>query len=187
MNPSKINREKILKKFNINEEDDLDISSEPIVENSDNLSIEIIDIKPKTIIAKNTSNKLSIDNLSRLPSNIIYKTICCEKYNHKILQILNTASPNFTTKKIYLSIFTIHKEKSIAPVLLFLLYKNLKLSFPEFNISTNIDIAIEKKLDIIFDNYKIKPEYVGYKEYNNNIYIFYQYKEKYVVSQIKKF
>ena len=187
MNPSKINRENILKKFNIKPEDFQDIPSEPIVEKSDNLSIEIIDIEPKSIITKNTSIKLSIDILSRLPSNTTYENACCQNYNHKISKILNTGSLNFTTKKkIYLSIFTIHKEKSVSPVLLFLLYKNLNLSFPEFNISTNIDIGIEKKLDIIFDNYKIKPEYVGYKEYNNNIYIFYQYKEKYVVSQVKK-
>lgn len=187
MNPSKINREKILKKFNITHDDYLDIPSEPVVEKSDNMSIEIIDTEPKSIIPKNTSTKLSIDILSRLPSNTNYEKTCCQNYNHKISKILNTTPPNFTSKKkIYLSIFTIHKEKSIAPVLLFLLYKNLKLSFPEFNISTNIDIGIEKKLDIIFDNYKIKPEYLGYKEYNNSIYIFYQYKEKYVVSQIKE-
>ena len=184
MNPSKINRQQILKKFNMAQyfDNNKDKQNEPLLQASDNPNIEL-DIDGE-IYNKPREEKIPISILSKLPSITKYSKSCCEEYYHKILEVLKTDLPNFTsTKKINLCIFTISKEKNMNPILLFLLYKNTYLTFPEFDIPTNIQTGIDKKLDVIFSNYKTKPEYIGYKEYNNNIYIFYEYKEKYIVSE----
>ena len=189
MNPSKINRQKILKKFNIekyNDQEEL-IESEPLLEQSSSPYIELqLNSEINDDIKKNVV--LSPDITSRLPSVLDYKNAYKDDYFHKISEILNKTPINFVSNKVInISIFNIYKQKHVIPSMLFLLYKNNdKLFFPNFTSTQNVDISIEKKLDSIFDNYKIKPEYIGFLEDDKNIYVFFQYKEKYEVSEVKR-
>ena len=189
MNPSKINREKILKKFNITSDEPPEekIFKEPNLEQSSSPNIEL-DLNLSVNEISNPDHHISRNILSKLPSLLKYKKIVNNKYFHKISEILNTNEPNFIINKpINICIFNIYKQKDIAPAILFLLYKtNDSLSFPQFTTTTNLDNSLEKKLDSIFANYKTKPQYIGYKEYDNMLYVVYEYKELYNVSEIKK-
>ena len=189
MNPSKINRQKILKKFNIEKYNDQEepIESEPLLEQSSSPYIELqLNSEINDDIKKNVV--LSPDITSRLPSVLDYKNAYKDDYFHKLSEILNKTPINFISNKVInISIFNIYKQKHVIPSILFLLYKNNdKLFFPNFTSTQNVDISVEKKLDSIFDNYKIKPEYIGFLEDDKNIYVFYQYKEKYEVSEVKR-
>ena len=194
MNPSVINREKIITKFNLKE------STKKI---SDTLKTP--ERSPKTIKTddsenyyskmsipfqnfSNYKNSISLNILSCLPSPIIYDKICCNDsiYN---TNVLNSKLPLFKSEKtIQICIYKIVNRKFIAPFLLILLYKNSndKCIFPNFKTSEEVSTAVDSKLDIIYQNLKTKPEYIGYRETQHNIYLFYKDTQEYNLTNISK-
>lgn len=194
MNPSVINREKIITKFNLKESSEkisdtlktLETSQKAIkTDNSENYYSEI------SVPFQNFSNyknSISLNILSCLPSPIIYDKNCCNDsiYN---TNVLNSKLPIFKSEKtIQICIYKIVNRKFIAPFLLILLYKNsnYKCIFPNFKTSEEVSTAVDSKLDIIYQNLKTKPEYIGYRETQHNIYLFYKDTNEYNLTNISK-
>ena len=194
MNPSIINRKKIITKYNLyNESKDKEINDSLKNDITKN-NIEINDTpKNDTNIYDSIKNNREIYNrkiinrniLSRLPSSLNKFNRNSGKYNFYIKEALDTREPNFKTDKtIQLCIYKIIDKNMIQPFILYLLYKNTENTFYFPNYKTNNIIDIKSKLTIIYQNYSNIPEYVGYKETKNNIYIFFNDTNEYNLEQI---
>lgn len=193
MNPSVINREKIITKFNLKEKPNTFINQSIKGDQAikgDQTKIENYYSKKINSPFKDLSKeKLSIpiNILSYLPSTILYNKKCCDNYNYYSKNVLDTNIANFKTDKtIQICIYKIVNRKFVAPFLLFLLYKDEKEKyiFPNMKTSQDVFRAVETKLDLIYKNFKTKPEYIGYKETNHNIYLFYEDKEKFELTKL---
>lgn len=194
MNPSVINREKIITKFNL-KESTKKISDTLKTPERSQKAIKTDDSEnyySKMSIPfqnfSNYENSISLNILSCLPSPIIYDKTCCNDsiYN---TNVLNSKLPLFKSEKtIQICIYKIVNRKFIAPFLLILLYKNSndKCIFPNFKTSEEVSTAVDSKLDIIYQNLKTKPEYIGYRETQHNIYLFYKDTQKYNLTNISK-
>ena len=194
MNPSVINREKIITKFNLKESTEK-ISDTLKTPETSLKAIKTDDIEnyySKMSIPfqnfSNYENSISLNILSCLPSPIIYDKNCCNDsiYN---TNVLNSKLPIFKSEKtIQICIYKIVNRKFIAPFLLILLYKNsnYKCIFPNFKTSEEVSTAVDSKLDIIYQNLKTKPEYIGYRETQHNIYLFYKDTQEYDLTNISK-
>ena len=197
MNPSVVNREKIITKFNLQESSNSLIKSsnisenfekkrEPTLDNTEEYYSKTSSPFEKTI---NKNNSIPLNILTCLPSPIMYDKDCCNNYKYNINTVLNSELPVFKTEKtIQICIYKIVNRKFIAPFILFLLYKDEKdkCFFPNFKTSQDVSTAIESKLDIIYQNLKTKPEYIGYRETQHNIYLFYKDTKEYDLVNISK-
>jgi len=199
MNPSVVNREKIITKFNLQDESDTLPSLSKSSKSSKSTNKETKENKISTnYYSKIESSFQSLSNqnlniplsiLSCLPSSILYNKKCCDNYKYYNKDVLETNKPNFKSDKtIQICIYKIVNRKFIVPFLLFLLYKdeNEKYIFPNFKTSQDIFAGVESKLDLIYKNYKTKPEYIGYRETNHNIYLFYQDNQEFVLSNLSR-
>lgn len=194
MNPSVINREKIITKFNL-KESTKKISDTLKTPERSQKAIKTDDSEnyySKMSIPfqnfSNYENSISLNILSCLPSPITYDKTCCNDsiYN---TNVLNNKLPLFKSEKtIQICIYKIVNRKFIAPFLLILLYKNSndKCIFPNFKTSEEVSTAVDSKLDIIYQNLKTKPEYIGYRETQHNIYLFYKDTQEYNLTNISK-
>ena len=197
MNPSIVNRKKIITKFNL---ENLDISEKTtkIIDSKDNQeinlyknieNIENIENTENIENIKNTENieNISLKILSRLPSQILYTSECCENYFYKIKDVTNSSLPPINSKKrIHICIYNIINNNRVSPFILFLLYQYDIFKFPNFKTDEKIIDTAESVLNNIYENFTIKPTYTSYKEGKNNIYLFYEIKEKYKLIQLNK-
>ena len=199
MNPSVVNRKKIITKFNL--QDKADIFSKPSKLTSKDVK-QVKDIKinnNKNYYSKiqspfqsllNQELKIPLNILSCLPSTVLYDKKCCDSYKYYNKDILDTNKPNFKTDKtIQICMYKVVNRKFIAPLLLFLLYKDEKENYIFPNIKTSQDVftAVESKLDLIYKNFKTKPDYTGYIETKHNVYLFYEDKEEFVLSNLSRY
>lgn len=188
MNPSIVNRKKIITKFNLEKIDISDKDTKIINNEIDNNEIDILEsVKKQPIqLSKNVDN-ISLDILSRLPSMLQYSTVCCNEYNYYIKQVTNSSlPPTNSKKKVHICIYNIVNQERISPFILFLLYKYDNFKFPNFKTDKKIIDAAESTLNNIYENFTIKPTYLSYKETKNNIYLFYEIKEDYKLIQLNK-
>ena len=194
MNPSVVNREKIITRFNLKETTKKisDILNKP---ETSSKAIETDNIEKyyskRSIPFQNFSkdkNTIPLNIASCLPSTILYDKTCCQDSVYDV-SVLNNKLPIFKTEKtIQICIHKIVNRKFIAPFLLILLYKNEKdkCIFPNFKTSQEISSVVDSKLDIIYQNLKTKPEYIGYRETQHNIYLFYKDTKEYNLTNISR-
>ena len=194
MNPSVVNREKIITKFNLKESSEKisDISEIPETSSKAIKTDNIENYYSKMSVPfKNFSkdiNPIPLNILTCLPSTVIYDKTCCNTSIYDT-SVLDNKLPIFKTEKtIQICIHKIVNRKFTAPFLLILLYKNSndKCIFPNFKTSQEVSTAVESKLDIIYQNLKTKPEYIGYRETQHNIYLFYKDSQDYNLSNISR-
>ena len=186
-----INREKILTKFNLNDNFDIVDKKEKVVDNEpQEKSIEVVRTKKSNSDSTENievSDKIPLKIIARLPCNIKFNIDYSNDYNYYITKVTNTNKPNFQSEKlVHLCIYNITNLIRRPPVLLFLLYKNTEFTFPNFRTDKNIFTEAEIKLNYIYENYIIKPVFVSYKETKNNIYLFYEIKEEYKLLQLNR-
>lgn len=176
MNPSVINRNKIIAKFNLEKKD---IFTSPIQKQLDQ-DINTLSIEKTPEESFKILENIPLNIISKLPSNLLYNKKCCDEYIYNIKSVTNTTVPDFKSDKIVnICVYTIINKMRIPPFILFLLYKEEKLKFPNFKTSESVSSSAEIKLNLIYQNYKTRPTYVSYKETENNIYLFYEIKEEY--------
>ena len=189
MNPSKINRDKILKKISLDKKESKkteDVNASKLsFKTEDNININYIDNN----IDRFNGNKLDINTKSLLPST---SSINIEKITYKLDLVLNREVENLKSDKlVHISIFTIVKESNKWPFILYLLNKdssNNFLYFPHFKSDSNIDKKSEFYLKEIFRNNTNINNIAckGYIEDNNNLYIFYQVDLNYLLIEQKR-
>lgn len=189
MNPSSINRNKVLTKLKINS--DLPKTS---IFKKENTKIEIEAdknyYKNNSLITKKKSSatdSIPLEITCRLPNIINCSIDDCLSYKYYIKKIINIEKPNFKTDKIInICIYNIVTVTRRPPFILYLLYKNSKniLTFPRFETSDEVFNASESKLDIIYQNFRVKPEFVGYYESDNQIYVFYNFNHEYRLEEL---
>jgi hypothetical protein len=190
MNPSHINRNKVITKLKINSE-----LPKTSIFKKENTKIEVVEAdknyyKNKSSITKKISSandSIPLEIKCRLPTIINCGVEDCESYKYYIKKIINIEKPNFKSdKKINICIYNIVNVARRPPFILYLLYKNSKniLTFPRFETSDEVFNASESKLDIIYQNYKVKPEFVGYYESDNQIYVFYNFNHEYTLEEL---
>jgi hypothetical protein len=170
MNPSVINREKIINKFNLQN----NIKEQPLIS--------------REFLKKNYPISLNI--LSRLPSTLSYNKECCKSYNFYNKNVLDTIVPNFITDKtIHICVYKIVNKPFNIPFILFLLYKNKRENyiFPNFKTSQTMVKTSDSKINLIYKYFKTKPNFIGYKETSHNIYLFYEDKEEFSLSYISRY
>ena len=193
MNPSIINREKILTKFNLNNK----LYNTEV----DNVADTVNNIEDRNILKTNkrdlTENleikitndvrKIPMKILAKLPSNLKFYKLCCDNYKYHITDVTISNKPSFNSQKlIHICIYNIISNNRNPPFLLFLLYKDIDFKFPNFKTDKNIFETAEIKLNYIYENYTTKPSFMSYKETSNNIYLFYELKEDYKLMHLKK-
>tara|TARA_Y100000591_G_scaffold126524_1_gene108402 strand:+ start:20055 stop:21341 length:1287 start_codon:yes stop_codon:yes gene_type:complete len=169
MNPSKIkDRKYLLSKLNLTNRD---------IPKSDKeeLSNQIL---PLTNLDLTNKNKeiISRDILARLPAiHIEIKMREPIKYDYD-LSNLKKDRVNFKSDKlIHLCIYKIINKPNLPPFIMYLLNKIDKvLYFPHFRTTEIIEGIADNNINKLYENYNTKPDYIGYKETKNNIYIFYK-------------
>ena len=181
MNPSVINRNKIIAKFNLEKKD---IFTSPIQKQLDQ-DINTLSIEKTPEESFKILENIPLNIISKLPSNLLYNKKCCDEYIYNIKSVTNTRVPRFKSDKtIHICVYTIINKMRLPPFILFLLYKQETLTFPNFKTSENVYTSAEIKLNLIYQNYTTRPTYVSYKETENNIYLFYELKENYKLEQL---
>jgi hypothetical protein len=195
MNPSFVNREKIITKFNLQDKSETftktsKLQNKQIKHNKDNNDVDYynkVHSPFKTLLKKELNIPLKI--LSCLPTTILYDKNCCDYYKYYNKDVIDTNKPNFiTNKNIQICTYKIVNRKFTAPFLLFLLYKdeNDTYIFPNLKTSNDVFTTADSKLDLIYQNYKTKPEFIGYRETQHNIYLFYEDKEVFLLSNLSR-
>ena len=182
MNPSIVNRKKIITKYNLdNKTKDIQNLQEEPIQKFDKIDISNDNQKSVEIFFENNiKQKLKSSILSRLPSSLNKFDRNNQKYNFYMKEVTDNKEPNFKTDKlIHLCIYKIINKNMTQPFILYLLYKNTENTFYFPNYRTNNTIDIKSKLSIIYQNYSNIPQYVGYKETKNNIYISAKYSIKF--------
>ena len=181
MNPSVINRNKIIAKFNLEKKD---IFTSPIQKQLDQ-DINTLSIEKTPEESFKILENIPLNIISKLPSNLLYNKKCCDEYIYNIKSVTNTRVPRFKSDKtIHICVYTIINKMRLPPFILFLLYKQETLTFPNFKTSENVYTSAEIKLNLMYQNYTTRPNYVSYKETENNIYLFYELKEDYKLEQL---
>lgn len=185
MNPSIVNRKKIISKFNLEKPHFLE---KPVLKDKQqhkDIMITTLDTQKAQQEPSNILYKLPLKIIASLPSNLLYNNKCCDEYIYNIKSVSNTRVPDFKSDKlINICVYTIINKMRISPFILFLLYKDKKLTFPRFKTSESVFSSAENKLNLMYQNYTTLPIYVSYKETENNIYLFYEIKQEYKLERL---
>jgi len=207
MNPSVINKKKIIDKFKLekinkntlnkeytNIEDDI----KDDMKHDMKYDIEDLTNKLDKLDSKSNSKsikiieKIPLSILARLPSlikfnNKINSEAMSKDYNYYIKNIININRPKIKSNKlIHICIYNIVIKPNISPFILFLLYKEKSLYFPHLKTDNDVLEAVDLKINNIYENYTTKPIYIGFKETSNNIYVFYQTEDQYKLEYLHK-
>ena len=198
MNPSYINRKKIIQKFNLTSFNDPNIKS---IEKTDydkndsyeNDSYENDSYKNDSYENDSYENESLSENIKCLLPDIDNYNINVNtpdeysKYTYKLSQIINTDKfNNKSNKLIHICIFNIIESPKAPPFILYLLSKDRKentMYFPHFTTSNNVMDETNIKINLIFSEWNEKPVYKGFLETNNNVYLFYENKYQYIISR----
>lgn len=181
MNPTKINRKKILEKLKKN-----NLIAKPIVD-------EIIDKNPEINIQDNIKinkiHKLDDKIISCLPTIHNIKTNTCDDYVYKLYKVLNTNNvlDYKLPRLVHLCIFQINCNEKTTPYILYLLNKDINTNivyFPHFTVSNNILKHAEKHINDIFTDWKITPKFKGHID-NKDLYLFYEIDFNYTIYKLK--
>lgn len=181
MNPSKIkDRKHLLSKLNLT-------SRETEESPRDILSIQSLPLSKLEVTNTNIQKgKISKNILARLPAiNIEIKLREPMEYEYD-LSDLKKDKVNFRSdKEIHLCIYKIVNKPNLPPFIMYLLNKiNNILYFPHFKTKEILEGVATNNINKLYENYNTKPDYVGYKETKNNIYIFYNLNIEYELQQI---
>ena len=202
MNPTYVNKQSLLEKFNKSSHKSISESVQESVPESvhekspifiENSKKEPKDISPSELLAynKKITKQLSAKHIALLPAikeSVIKRKDLC-KYTYKLSDVLNMDINYIKSKKlINLCIFNIVKSPNVPPIILYLLNKNPQtniLYFPHFYTTDNIFDEATKNLNKLFDKWSIQPKLKGYIETTHNIYIFYEQKYSYVLEKLE--
>ena len=180
MNPTKINRSKILEKLQ---------TKNKIQQVTDKNLEKNNDIIADNNIKHSNNLKLSDVNKARLPILDECNNSDCKNYIYKLNSVLNTSDiPDFKSDGlIHICIFQVCYNNVNHPFLLYLLNKdknNNKLYFPHFTASKNILATSKKYINEIFNDWKITPIFKGHINSNNNKYLFFEINYEYIAHKL---
>ena len=176
MNPTKVDRNVILKKLNLGK----------IKKDKENE-------KPKDIAMLNEKEfahkqEQSNEIFEQLDSNLIallpassHSYMTSKSYIYKLNNVLNKRETEnlVTSKLIHICIFNIIEQK-YAPFILYLLNKDIKsnvLYFPHFYTSENVYTQAEYHIKNMFKEFNTPINLKGYIEGSYNVYMFYEAKK----------
>ena len=173
MNPTKVNRNKILQKLNLSK-----FKKDEKVKKVE---------KPKNIVEldkqeylHDSNDELDINLKALLPP----VSFTSKNYIYKLNDVLNNKETEnlVTNKLVHICIFNIVEQHHGQPFILYLLNKDNNsniLYFPHFHTSENVYTQAESHIKIIFKNWNNTVNLKGYIEDKNNLYIFYEAKYEY--------
>ena len=149
-----------------------------------NEDTEILD-KLKSLTTSNIS-QFDIELKSVLPN--IKQSNDYNSFFYKLNDVLITDDLYLDSQKIInICTYTIIENKSITPIILYLLHKNNEtnsLEFPNFIGEGNIEYITNKNIEEIFKEFLKKPIWKGYLELNDKIYIFYEIDFEYNIQEL---
>ena len=117
-------------------------------------------------------------------------------YIYKLGEVLKNEDLNLNEEKtIFICLFRIQTTQSlddpknniVPPFILYLLNKDNeenKLYFPNFKGKGNIQYEATKKINEIFVKLKKDIKYKGYLEYKDEIYIFFEFEDEYILNNL---
>ncbi len=186
MNPTYVNRQKLIKHFKLLEEKEKEREREKDIKLGDRSIVVQEDIIKEDIFDED----LSIDIKAVLPvlEYRVKREENFENYTYKLGQVLEKDRVNTRThKEIHLCIFNIIESPKVPPFVLYLLNKDAStniLYFPHFTTTNNIMDEARNNIDKIFKDWSNLPQHKGFLETKQNIYIFYEQKYQHVLEKI---
>ena len=187
MNPTYVNRKKLIKHFQLlnKEREDRDRVSKIASQSTDDS--HIINNNLPNIETTELSNKLKA-LLPVINDIIVKETPVNNEYQYNLGEVLDIDRVNIRTKKVInLCIFNIIEREKLPPFLLYLLHKNHKnntMYFPNFKTENKVMDEATKNINEIFKDWSSKPHYKGFLETKHNIYLFYEQKYEYVLEKV---
>lgn len=176
MNPTKVNRNELLKKLNLKDHSK---------QNDKPTQIEEVNQDENSKVIPSHDIELDINLQAILPPTSVDHI----NYTYKINHILkNPEVTSFKTDKlIHLCIFNIIEQSQSEPFILYLLNKDVNsniLYFPHFNTRENIYTQATEHNKELFKEWNILPTFKGQTEDDNNVYLFYEVKHNYILENL---
>ena len=190
MNPTYVNRKKLIEEFNLNkpQKDALKIDKKI------DIDLENVNTSINRSISKETTKEdLSLAIKILLPTlnntQKFYKTDSVPKYVYKLNQVVNFDLDNEKKKKIiHLCIFNIIENPNASPIILYLLNKDETTNivyFPHFNTAENVMDEANKRINELFEKWSVKSIFKGHIETGHNLYIFFEQKFQYTLEKLE--
>ena len=154
MNPTYVNRKKLIKHFQLLNKEREDRESKIASQTTDDSHIINNDLP--NIETTELSNKLKA-LLPVINDIIVKETLINNEYQYKLGEVLDIDRVNIRTKKVInLCIFNIIESNKVPPFLLYLLHKNHKnntMYFPNFKTENKVIDEASKNINEIFKDF----------------------------------